>query len=89
MIHAFANSFVGPIIQTFLSKETDEKSQGSILGLNASYISIGTIFGPIIGGIIATVSIEGPFLAACMFIGICILLSYKIMHQHKEKLHAF
>ena len=40
MIFAFANSFAGPLIQTFLSKEADAKSQGTILGLNASYISI-------------------------------------------------
>jgi len=31
-----SNSTVQPLIQTILSKETDEKSQGSILGLSAS-----------------------------------------------------
>jgi MFS family permease len=89
MIFAFANSFVAPIIQTFLSKETDVKSQGSIMGLNASYVSIGTIFGPILGGALATLSVHVPFLAAALFIVGCIFLSYKIMVKHHTKLHAF
>lgn len=89
MIFAFANSFAGPLIQTFLSKETDAKSQGTILGLNASYMSIGLIFGPIIGGALATITVESPFLAAALFIGGCVVLSYKIMHRHREKVHTF
>lgn len=50
---ATANSFISPLIQTILSKQTDAKSQGSIQGLNASYMSIGNIVGPIVGGVIA------------------------------------
>ncbi|KKP59324.1 MAG: Major facilitator superfamily transporter [Candidatus Gottesmanbacteria bacterium GW2011_GWA1_34_13] len=89
IIHAFFNSFISPLIQTMLSKEMDEKSQGSILGLNASYISIGTIFGPIIGGAITTLSIELPFLSAAVVVFTCFILSREILKKHLAKQHAF
>lgn len=89
IIFGFANSFVNPLIQTILSKETDEKSQGSMLGLNASYISIGTIFGPIFGGVIATYSIASPFLAGGVCILICFLLTSRVLKRGVKKESAF
>lgn len=83
-----ANSFVGPLIQTILSKETDEKSQGSIQGLNASYISIGNIFGPIVAGGLATVLLPLPFLIGAIFIIICYFLSFRI-NVSKANTHTF
>lgn len=67
-IQAFANGFPMPIIQSLLSRETDETSQGTIMGINASYQSIGQILGPIIGGASATVSIPLPFLIASLVV---------------------
>jgi MFS family permease len=64
MFIALANGFVNPMIQALLSRETDMKSQGSIMGVNASYQSIGQIIGPIIGGVMATVAIPLPFLGS-------------------------
>lgn len=81
------NFFINPLIQTILSKETDAKSQGSIMGVNASYLSIGLIFGPIIGGLMATYSIASPFLAASIVAITCLLLSFGVLKKrttHKE-----
>lgn len=89
IFHSFANAFVGPVIQAILSKETDEKSQGSILGLNSSYVSLGMIFGPIIGGILATLAIPLPFLAGCIVVLSCIFLSAKIPQKFIHKESAF
>ncbi len=83
-----ANSFVMPLIQTLLSKETDEKSQGSIQGLNASYVSIGNIIGPIVAGLIATYMLQLPFLAGAMVILVCYLLSFQILRK-KTTVKAF
>ena len=83
-----ANSFVGPMVQTLLSKETDEKSQGSIQGINASYISIGNIFGPIVAGILATIVLPLPFLAGSIVIFICFVLSFQILRR-KAIIHTF
>lgn len=85
----FANSFVNPLVQTILSKETDEKSQGTIQGLNASYISIGTILGPIVGGLLATYAIPLPFLLGSITALTCFLLSFKVLPPHVKKESAF
>ena len=84
-----ANSFVNPLVQTILSKETDDKSQGSIQGLNASYISIGTIFGPIIGGALTRFSISTPFLLGAVGAIISFALSLHVMKLGKHKESAF
>ncbi len=78
---ALANSFVAPLVQALLSKEVDAKSQGSILGINASYVSLGMIFGPIIGGAVATILVPLPFLVGSASIAACVLLSVKILRK--------
>jgi len=84
-----ASSFVAPMIQTILSKEADEKSQGSILGLNASYISLGSIFGPIIGGVLATFILPLPFLIGGLVLIACYFLSFKIIDRYKKVVQTF
>ncbi|MDO8269607.1 MAG: MFS transporter [Candidatus Levybacteria bacterium] len=84
-----ANSFIGPLTQTILSRETDEKSQGSIQGLNASYISVGNILGPVIAGVLATVFLPLPFLVSSFIILSCFFLSFGIMKKGASKEHAF
>ncbi len=79
IILGMSNSLVQPLSQTILSKETDEKSQGMILGLNASYMSIGQIFGPIVGGIVASIYIPSVFLVGIFFALICFYLSFKVL----------
>jgi len=83
ILHALANGFVNPLVQALLSKEVDMHSQGSILGLNASYMSIGMILGPIIGGLLATVMIPLPFLLGSAVVAVCFFLSLQILRKHK------
>lgn len=86
---ALANSYVNPLLQTILSRETDAKSQGSMMGLSASYQSIGMIFGPIIGGAIATQKIDYPFILCGVAVAICFFLSFQIMKKGVKKESAF
>ena len=79
---AFANGFVGPMIAALLSKEADMKSQGSIMGVNASYQSIGQIVGPIVGGILATISIPLPLMAASLLLVPALFLSMDILRKN-------
>jgi len=79
------NNIVQTLIPTILSQEADAKSQGSIMGLNASYQSVGMIFGPIVGGIIATIAIPLPFLVGSVLIFLCFLLSFFVMHSHRKE----
>lgn len=87
VLSGLANSFINPLIQTLLSKETDEKSQGSIQGINASYISLGNILGPIIAGVLATAYLPLPFLISAFVILVCFVLSFGVKQSaHKEHL---
>ncbi len=89
LLHALFNSTVQPLLQTVLSQETDVRSQGTMQGINASYMSIGQIIGPITGGALATVMISLPFLTAGMCVFICLLLSFTIFKQGVKKESAF
>ncbi len=89
IVLAMANSLVQTLIPTILSQQTDEKSQGSIMGLNSSYQSIGMILGPIMGGVIATVSIPLTFLAGSALVLGCFFLSFKATRPHMKKESMF
>lgn len=89
IVLSFSNSIVQPLISTILSRETDDKSQGTVMGLNSSYMSIGQIFGPIIGGLVASVYIPAIFLAGIVFVGICFILSFQVLRPGVHKEHAF
>jgi MFS family permease len=58
VVLALFNSVAQTLIPTILSQESDPKSQGTIMGLNASYQSLGMIFGPILGGAVSSVGIS-------------------------------
>jgi MFS family permease len=75
---ALVNSFVQPITQTILSEETDEREQGEMQGVNASYMSIGQIIGPIFSGALASFSVPLPFLGGGVLIFICFYLAIQI-----------
>lgn len=72
------NSFTNPLIQTILSKEVDHESQGSIMGVNSSYVGLGSIFGPLVGGALASYNISLPFFVAGISTLICVMLAMKI-----------
>lgn len=79
VFHSLVNGFVNPLVQSLLSQEVDEHSQGSIQGVNASYISIGMIIGPVIGGMLATHMIRLPFLAGAFAVLVCFFLSLGVL----------
>lgn len=83
------NSFVQTLLPTILSQEADPKSQGSIMGLNASYQSIGMIIGPILGGAIATIAIPLPFLVGAILILLCYFISSQVLRPGVKKESAF
>lgn len=89
IILALFNSIVQTLIPTILSQEADARSQGSIMGLNASYQSIGMILGPILGGAIATIAIPLSFLVGAILILICFFLSIRVMRPGIKKESAF
>jgi predicted MFS family arabinose efflux permease len=89
MIWSLVNNLINPLIQTILSEETDAKSQGAMQGLNASYMSIGQIIGPILGGAVATIGISYPFLLGGAFALACYFLSFRVLRKGVAKEDAF
>ncbi|MBP9719284.1 MAG: MFS transporter [Candidatus Levybacteria bacterium] len=76
---AIGNAFVMPMINSLLSKEADAKSQGSILGVSAAYLSLGTILGPLIGGTLGTYGVGLPFIFGAVIGLMCLILSVKTL----------
>jgi predicted MFS family arabinose efflux permease len=76
VLNSFINSFTSPILQTIISKEVHDDRQGEIMGINSSYVGLGQIFGPIAGGVMASISLSAPFEMASVVVLICLILSY-------------
>ena len=89
VILALFNSIVQTLLPTILSRETDEKSQGSIMGLNSSYQSLGMIFGPLLGGVVATIAIPWTFLVGGALVAVCFFLSFGVMRPGVKEESAF
>ena len=81
---AIANAFIQPLLQALLSKEVDAKSQGEIMGINASYMSLGMIFGPIVGGALATVSVPLPFAGGSVVLLVGMFITLHILRKKKQ-----
>ncbi len=89
IILALFNSIVQTLIPTILSQEADAKSQGTIMGLNSSYQSIGMIFGPILGGVVATILVPLPFLVGSALVLLCFFLSFQVLRTGVKKESVF
>ena len=89
IILAISNSIVQTLIPTILSQETDPKSQGTIMGLNASYQSIGMIIGPLLGGFVATIAIPWTFITGAILVMVCFFLSFRVLRPGIKKQSAF
>ncbi len=48
------NAFPMPLIDSILSTRSDQKEQGEVLGLNASYLSMSNAIGPAVSGLLVT-----------------------------------
>lgn len=83
------NNSVQPLTQAILSKETDAKSQGTMQGINSSYMSIGTIIGPIIAGYLAAYSLALPFWGCALFVLTGFILSFWVLRPGAKKESAF
>jgi MFS family permease len=89
MVMGVFNSIVQTLIPTILSQETDSKSQGSIMGLNTSYQSIGMISGPILGGIVTSVTLPSPFFVGSLLLLLCVYISRQTIRTGVSAKSAF
>lgn len=52
MVFALFNALVQPMVSTLISLNAKPEAQGTVMGLNASYLNVSNAFGPIIAGMI-------------------------------------
>lgn len=52
MVYSLFNSLVQPMVTTLISLNAKPEVQGTVMGLNASYLNVSNAFGPIIAGLI-------------------------------------
>ncbi len=84
IVMGIVSSLIQPLISTVLSNETDAKSQGTIFGLSSSFMSVGQIIGPILGGGVAEYYAGNPFIIAGILCLICVYLSTKVLRKERK-----
>jgi multidrug resistance protein len=71
VLFSLLNSVVQPMIVALISLNTNSEQQGTILGLNSSYLSISNGFGPIIAGLVVNQNVPQSYSYPLYLAGIC------------------
>lgn len=74
-----------PILTAMLSGRSSNEDQGGVMGLNQSYISLGQIIGPLIGGTIASRSVPLVMIVAAAIQSIAVLASFRLYQARHKK----
>jgi len=75
VLFSLLNSVVQPMISALLSLNANPEEQGTILGINSSYLSISNAFSPIIAGLIVNQSHPQSYTYPLYLAGICTFLT--------------
>lgn len=79
---AIGNSFLAPLLTSLLSKHAKKEDQGGILGVNQAYASLSNVIGPIIGGVLATISVRYAFFGAGISMVMMLIITFIIANEH-------
>lgn len=84
----FAVSLITINTQSLISLESKQEEQGIVLGVAQSFGSLGSVFGPLIGGTIATINLSAPFVMSGI-LTMCILFFgkkyLKLVHEARTR----
>lgn len=85
-IYTMLKSIYLPMEQNYISNSADNDSIGTIMGIRQSFLSIGNVIGPIIGGFIYSVKplILFDSSALCFLIGASLILVVIILEKKKK-----
>lgn len=76
VIHMIVFAPQSALLTALISERTKAEDQGGMLGINQSYLSLGQIIGPLLGGVVAQwASIPMVFVAAGSLFGVCLVAS--------------
>ena len=84
---AIFQGIITPNINAAISNQADQTSQGEVLGINQSLVSLSQIFPPIIDGFLFSISVDLPII----FSGICTILGgiLLVVFYSKNKMKKF
>jgi predicted MFS family arabinose efflux permease len=71
VLFSLLNSVVQPMISALISLNASPEEQGTVLGINSSYLSISNAFGPIIAGLLVNQSNPDSYGYPLYLAGIC------------------
>jgi predicted MFS family arabinose efflux permease len=74
VLFSLLNSVVQPMISALISLNTSPEQQGTILGLNSSYLSVSNAFGPVIAGLVVNQNNPSSYGYPLYLAGICTFL---------------
>jgi multidrug resistance protein len=78
-----ALSLIGPALNAYISTVA-EKQQGTLMGLNSAFTSLGRVIGPLWGGYIYDVNVIYPFLSGAATLALGLLVSLFTLRKRVE-----
>jgi len=75
-----ALALIGPALNSYISTFA-EKQQGTVMGLNSAFTSLGRVVGPLWGGYIYDIKIEYPFISGAVTLALGLLVSLFTLHR--------
>jgi len=86
MVYIILKAIFTPLEQNYISSHAKEGEFGKIMGIRQSFLSIGMVLGPLIGGILYEVKPSWLFdsSAIAFIIGFGILLIVLILYKKEE-----
>jgi len=74
IFYSLLNSVVQPMISALISLNASPEEQGTVLGINSSYLSISNAFGPIIAGLLVNANNPHSYGYPLYLAGVCTFL---------------
>src|SRR5579883_181733 len=71
----------------YVADLTEPKDRGKYFGLLGAAASIGSLIGPVLGGLLATINFRAPFLAAAGLLLLTLVWGYFLLPESLEKEH--
>ncbi|OGH16008.1 MAG: hypothetical protein A3C30_00890 [Candidatus Levybacteria bacterium RIFCSPHIGHO2_02_FULL_40_18] len=79
-LSSFSFSLLHVNVQSLISLESNPNEQGIVLGVAQSFGSLARVFGPLIGGIIASFDIGAPYIASGIVTLLILFFGYNYLH---------
>lgn len=84
-LFAIGSGILQPTLLGFVSKEVDQESQGTILGMNQSLAALARVLGPLWGGLAYDyIGYQFPFLTGGLFTFLALIISFYFLKSKKN-----